>query len=70
MEAQGPANPKPTPIIMRNQESNPYVQRLDQIQAAKVKWAASEWLLSFLRTEGSEKPKEPTDEQLLEWARL
>ena len=70
MEAQGPATQNQSKLIMRNQESNPYLLRLDQIEAARKKWAESEWLLSFLRTEGSERPKEPTDEQLLEWARL
>ena len=70
MDAKGPATQIQPELIMRNQESNPYLQRLDQIEAARKKWAESEWLLSFLRTEGSERPKEPTDEQLLEWARI
>jgi len=70
METQSPATQIRSAIIMRYQESNPYLQRLDQIEAARKKWAQSEWLLSFLRTEGSEKPKELTDEQILEWAKI
>jgi len=52
-----------------NDESNPFLQRLNQINDAKVKWAYSEWLLDFLRSEGSLKPKIPTDEELLLWAK-
>ena len=52
-----------------NQESNPFLKQLDQLQDARVKWAYSEWLLNFLRSEGDQKPKIPTDEQLLAWAK-
>ena len=54
---------------MNNDETNPFLQRLDQINDAKVKWAYSEWLLSFLRSEGCLEPKIPTDEELLVWAK-
>ena len=50
-------------------ESNPFLQRLNQIHDAKVKWAYSEWLLDFLRSEGSLKSKIPTDKELLVWAK-
>ena len=59
----------PTQIIMRIDDNNPFLRRLDQIQDAKVRWAYSEWLLSFLRSEGSLEPKIPTDQELLEWAK-
>ena len=54
---------------MNNQsrETNPFLQRLDQINDAKVKYAYSEWLLNFLRSEGSLNPTILTDEQLLVW---
>lgn len=54
---------------MNDDESNPFLQRLNRINDAKVKWAYSEWLLDFLRSEGSLKPKIPTDEELLVWAK-
>jgi hypothetical protein len=50
-------------------QSNPFMQRLDQMHDAQVKWAYSEWLLNFLRSEGGLKPQIPTDEQLLTWAK-
>jgi len=54
---------------MNNNQTNPFMLRLDQIQDAKVRWAYSEWLLNFLRSEGSLKPTIPTDEELLIWAK-
>ena len=50
-------------------DQNPFMQRLDQIHDAQTKWAYSEWLIDFLRSEGSLEPKIPTDEQLLIWAK-
>ena len=52
-----------------NHEPNPYLRKLNQIQDARVRWAYSEWLINFLRTEGSDLPKIPTDEELMEWMR-
>jgi hypothetical protein len=52
-----------------NPPTNPYIKRLDELEAAKEKWQESEWLLSFLRSEGSEQPKIPTDEEVLQWAK-
>ncbi len=51
----------------RQTESNPFLRKLDQIHDAKVKWASSEWLLGFLRSEASDKLKNLTDEELLIW---
>ena len=53
---------------MNQSETNPHLKRLDELEQAKTKWAYSEWLLSFLRSEGSEQPKILTDEELLQWA--
>jgi len=52
-----------------NDDTNPYLKKLDQIYAAQTKWQESEWHLSFLRTEGEFKPKTLTDEELLQWAK-
>jgi len=49
------------------QEPNPFLCRLNELQTARERWAYSDWLLNFLRTEGSEPPKIPTDEELLKW---
>jgi hypothetical protein len=46
--------------------NNPYERKLEQIQKARKLWQESEWLLSFLRSEGNPIPA-PTDEQLLQW---
>lgn len=54
---------------MNNQETNPFLKRLDQIHDAQVKWAYSEWLLNFLRSEGEQKPQTLTDGELLLWAK-
>ena len=48
-------------------ETNPYLRKLDQLQEAKKKWADSEMLLDFLRTQGSVKPVAKPDEELLQW---
>jgi hypothetical protein len=53
---------------MNQSETNPHLKRLDELEQAKTKWAYSEWLLSFLRSEGTEQPKILTDEELLQWA--
>ena len=53
---------------MNHTEANPFLRRLNQIQDARVKWAYSEWLVDFLRSEGCLEPKIPTDEELLQWA--
>ena len=50
-------------------QTNPFLLRLDQIKDAQVKWAYSEWLLNFLRSEGNLRPQIPTDEELLVWAK-
>ena len=50
------------------QENNPHLRKLDQIAEAKRKWSESEWLLNILRSEGNEKPRCPTEEELLQWA--
>jgi len=50
-----------------NNESNPYLRKLDQINEARKKWAESEWFLNLLCTETGLKPPTPTDEQLLQW---
>lgn len=47
---------------------NPHLLALDQLQTVKRKWRESEWLLNFLRSEGSEEAKTPTDQELLIWA--
>jgi len=54
---------------MNPPETNPYIKRLDELEAAKEKWQESEWLQSFLRSEGCLEPKIPNDEELLEWAK-
>jgi len=54
---------------MNNEQSNPFMKRLDQIHDAKVRWAYSEWLLNFLRSEGCLEPKIPSDDELLIWAK-
>jgi hypothetical protein len=54
---------------MNTDETNPFLRRLNQIQDAKTKYLYSEWLLSFLRSEGCLEPKIPNDEELLEWAK-
>lgn len=46
---------------------NPYLKRLDELEAARKAWRESEWVLSFLRTISSTPPAEPTDEEILQW---
>jgi len=41
----------------------------DELKLAWEKWRWSEWVLSFLKTEGSSEPKTPTNEEILLWAR-
>jgi hypothetical protein len=48
-------------------ESNPYLRRLDQIEAARKQWRESEWRLDFLRPIEPVPCPPPTDEQLLVW---
>jgi len=50
-----------------DQETNPFLKKLDRLDEAKLKYAGSEWLLNFLRTERCLKPPVLTDEQLLLW---
>lgn len=47
--------------------SEEYLQRRDRLQEAKLEWEESEWLLNFLRTQGSE-PKPKSDEEVLIWS--
>jgi hypothetical protein len=47
--------------------STEYLKRLDQLEEARKKHLESEWLLKFLRTEGSE-PKTKTKEEILIWS--
>ena len=49
-------------------ESNPYLRRLDAINEARTKYAESEWLLSFLRTNDGKEQRKLKDEELLQWA--
>ncbi len=58
---------KPASVRM-SIEQNPHLKQLDLLENAKLKWACSEWLLSFLRSESSEMPKTLTDQEILEWA--
>jgi len=48
-------------------ETNPYLRRLEETSEAKKKWAESEWLLNFLRSDTGQKPRILKDEELLEW---
>ncbi len=43
-----------------------YLKKLDQIKEAKERWQESEWLLEFLRTQGSE-PNPKTEQEILIW---
>jgi len=54
---------------MNDHESNPYLKRQDQLQEARNRWRESEWLLSFLRSDGCDEPKTLTEEELLIWAK-
>ena len=51
-----------------NNESNPYLRKLDAINEARMKWEASDWLLSFLRTNDGKERKKPSDDELLQWS--
>jgi len=48
-------------------DRNPYTQRQDQLQAAKVHWLDSEWVLNILRSETGEEQHTPADQELLQW---
>ena len=48
-------------------DRNHYLDRQDQLDDARKKWFESEYLLNFLRTQGHQAPKTPTDNELLEW---
>ena len=48
-------------------DHNPYLKRLDQLEAARKLWAESEWVLNFLRTITPHTAKQPTQEELLSW---
>ncbi len=47
-----------------NPPTNPYIKRLDELEAAKEKFNESEWRLFFLRTLSAEPPPQPTDEEI------
>lgn len=47
--------------------NNPYLKRLNDLEAARKLWAESEWILNFLRTTTSQPPKQFNDEELLKW---
>lgn len=51
-------------------KSNYFSERqYQEIQKARKLWDESEWRLQFLRSETGAQPKEPTDEEVLTWAR-
>ena len=50
---------------LNSHETNPHLLRLNQLNEARIRWNESEWLLNFLRTKSSIKPKTQTDEELL-----
>ena len=54
---------------MNSNECNPYLRRLDEIAAARKKWAESEWLLTLLRSDNGTKPHVLSDEELLQWSK-
>jgi hypothetical protein len=45
-------------------ETNPHLQRLDQLQSARKQYQESEWRLNFLRTIEAGPPKPLTDEEI------
>ena len=56
------------PILRMNLNDNiPYQPRQDQTEEAWKLWQESEWHLNFLRSEGEERPKPLTDEELIKW---
>jgi hypothetical protein len=48
-------------------ETNPYLRKLDQQDAAKKLFYESEWRLSFLRTLSSEPTPQPLEEEIIQW---
>ena len=48
-------------------EENPYLQRLDQLEAARTKYEELRWRLAFLRTGSAEPDPEPTEEDIIKW---
>jgi hypothetical protein len=48
-------------------QDNLYYKRQDDLEEAKKLWQESEWLLNFLRTIEAEPPKQPNEEELLQW---
>ena len=47
--------------------TNPYLKRLEELEAARKAWDWSEWLLNILRTESCHQPKQLSEEELLVW---
>ena len=47
-----------------NDQNNPYLRRLDQIEEAHKKHQESEWRLFFLRTQSAEPTPQTTDEEI------
>jgi len=52
-----------------NADRNPYLQRLDQLQAARKLWNESEWHLNLLRSDSGLATVPLTDEYLLQWSK-
>ena len=48
-------------------DHNLHLQRLDTLAKARKLWLESEYRQEFLRTETGKEPKQPTDDDLLEW---
>lgn len=47
--------------------TNPYLERLDDLEQARNLWQQSEFRLNFLRTESGTKLMQPTEEEILQW---
>ena len=54
---------------MNNQSHNRYLERLDQLEAARKLWDQSEYVLSFLRLRTGKTLPELTEEEILTWYR-
>jgi hypothetical protein len=52
---------------MNQPETNPHLQRLDQLQAARKQYQELNWRLTFLRTLSAEPDPEPNEEELIKW---
>lgn len=48
-------------------ETNPYLRRLDELNAARSKWEESELLLNLLRSDKGTESRQLSDEELLQW---